>query len=100
MGNESVSGQLNLDCTECHFINLIEPTEDLALYMPKQVVRGGGGGGDLSRNFSKRRKLKGISMGKRSFTYMFGFGLVSGVVKVFLVNSLKLARKLYSNVAQ
>ena len=38
---KSVSGQLKLYCTECHFINLIEPAVNLALYMPKQGVREG-----------------------------------------------------------
>ena len=33
------------------------------------------------------------SMGKMNVTYMLGFGLVSGVVKVFPVSSLSLARK-------
>ena len=30
---------------------------------------------------------------KMNFTYLLGFGLLSGVVEVFLVNSLSLARK-------
>ena len=37
--------------------------------------------------------LKGELHGKMNFTYTLGFGLVSGVVKVFPVGSLSLARK-------
>ena len=37
--------------------------------------------------------LEGELHGKMNFTYVLGFGLVSGVVKVFPVSSLSLARK-------
>ena len=37
--------------------------------------------------------VKGELHGKKNFRYMLGFGLASGVVKVFPVGSLSLARK-------